>query len=202
MTTAQTDNLLITARDFFMQYGIKSVSMDDLSSKLGISKKTLYQAVDNKEDLVMKVIENHIEVQNTEMEHILSQKQDAIQEMLMFARYIIQLLKNLKPGVTYDLQKYYPAAWKKIELLHQQTINKIILNNIKKGIKEGVYRKNVNPEIISKLYLVQALQISDERFFPSKDYKMESLIREFIAYHFYGIASLKGHKILDGIKKI
>lgn len=202
MATTQAENLLTTARDFFMQYGIKSVSMDDLSNKLGISKKTLYQTVENKEDLVMKVIENHIEIQNKEMERILSQKKDAIEEMLMFARYIISLLKNLKPGVTYDLQKYYPTSWKKIELLHKQTIDKIILKNIKKGIKEGVYRKNVNPEIISKLYLAQALQISDERLFPQSDFKMEELIREFIAYHFYGIASLDGFKRLNKIKKI
>lgn len=176
--------------------------MDDLSSKMGISKKTLYQAVTNKEDLVMKVIENHIDEQNTEMERILSQKKDAIEEMLMFARYIIDLLKNLKPGVTYDLQKYYPDSWKKIEMLHQQTIDKIILKNIKKGIKEGVYRKNVNPEIISKLYLAQALQISSEKLFPQSDFRMEELIREFIAYHFYGIASLDGFKRLNKIKKI
>ena len=198
----QTENLLITARDFFMEYGIKSVSMDDLSSKLGISKKTLYKEVDNKEDLVMKVIENHIEIQNQEIEDILSQEKGAIEEMLMFARYIIHLLKNLKPGVTYDLQKYYPTAWKKIEVLHQQTIDKIILKNIKKGIKEGVYRKNVNPEIISKLYLAQAIQISEEKLFPLKEFRMENLLREFIAYHFYGIASLEGFKRLEKIKKI
>lgn len=198
----QTENLLTTARDFFMQYGIKSVSMDDLSSKLGISKKTLYQVVDNKEDLVMKVIENHIEIQNKEMEEIVSKNSDAIEEMLIFARYIINLLKNLKPGVTYDLKKYYPTAWRKIEQLNMQTIDKIILTNIKKGIKEGVYRKNVNPEIISKLYLAQALQISDEQLFPLKKFKMDSLIREFIAYHFYGIASLEGFKKLNSIKKI
>lgn len=198
----QTENLLVTARDFFMQYGIKSVSMDDLSSKLGISKKTLYQVVENKEDLVMKVIENHIELQNEEMKVIQSKNLDAIQEMLMFARYIINLLKDLKPGVTYDLQKYYPLAWNKIQDMHTYTVDKIILSNIKKGIKEGVYRKNVTPDIISKLYVAMALQITDERLFPSKNYKMDSLIREFIAYHFYGIASLKGFKILEGIKKI
>jgi len=198
----QTENLLITARNFFMQYGIKSVSMDDLSSKLGISKKTLYQVVDNKEDLVMKVIENHIDMQNQEMEKILEGKHNAIQEMLMFARYIIDLLKNLRPGVTYDLQKYYPSAWKKIESLHKHTIDKIIATNIKKGVKEGVYRKNLNPDIISKLYVAQALQISDESLFPLKKYKMESLIREFIAYHFYGIASPAGYDKIKAIKKI
>lgn len=198
----QSENLLVTARDFFMQYGIKSVSMADLSSKLGISKKTLYQVVDNKEDLVMKVIENHIQVQNEEMDIILNQNDGAIDEMLKFARYIIDLLKDLKPGVVYDLKKYYPQAWKKIEKLHFDTIDKIILRNVKKGIKEGVYRKNINPEMISRLYVAQALLITDEKLFPSKKFKMESLIREFIAYHFYGIASLEGFKKLNSIKKI
>lgn len=198
----QTENLLITARDFFMQYGIKSVSMDDLSSNLGISKKTLYQVVDNKEDLVMKVIENHIQVQHEEMDIILSQGHSAIEEMVKFASYIINLLKNLRPGVVYDLKKYYPSAWKKIEALHFETIDKIILGNVKKGIKEGVYRKNINPEIISRLYVAQALQITDEKLFSSKRFKMEELIREFISYHFYGIASLEGFKKLNKIKKI
>jgi len=198
----QTENLLTTARDFFMQYGIKSVSMDDLSSKLGISKKTLYQVVENKKDLVMKVIDNHIEIQNEEMVNILAADHDAIDEMLDFARYLIGLLKNLRPGVTYDLQKYYPEAWNKIQTLHHETINKIILANIKKGIKEGVYRKNINPEIIAKLYLTQALQLTDEKLFPLNKYTMESLIREFIGYHFYGIASVDGFKKLNSIKKI
>lgn len=198
----QSENLLVTARDFFMQYGIKSVSMDDLSSNLGISKKTLYKVVDNKEDLVMKVIENHIQVQNEEMDVILSQNNGAIEEMLKFARYIISLLKDLKPGVVYDLKKYYPEAWKKIEKLHFDTIDKIILGNVKKGIKEGVYRKSLNPEMISRLYVAQALLITDEKLFPSKKFKMEPLIREFIAYHFYGIASLEGFKKLNSIKKI
>jgi len=176
--------------------------MDDLSSKLGISKKTLYQVVDNKEDLVMKVIENHIELQNEAMNNIRSQELNAIEEMMEFAKYIIDLLKNLKPGVAYDLQKYYPSAWKKIETLHFDTVDKIILENVEKGIKEGVYRKNVNPEIISRFYVTLAIQITNEKLFPSKKLKMEALVREFISYHFYGIASLEGFKKLNTIKKI
>ncbi|MEM1220215.1 MAG: helix-turn-helix domain-containing protein, partial [Bacteroidota bacterium] len=45
-------DILSRSKRLFLRYGIRSVTMDDISKEMGISKKTLYQYVDNKADLI------------------------------------------------------------------------------------------------------------------------------------------------------
>ena len=45
-------NILLKVRELYMKYGIKSITMDDVARELSISKKTLYQYVTDKDDLV------------------------------------------------------------------------------------------------------------------------------------------------------
>ena len=55
-------NILLKVRELYMKYGIKSITMDDVAKELGISKKTLYQHITDKDDLVSKFIDNEIEL--------------------------------------------------------------------------------------------------------------------------------------------
>ena len=56
-------NILLKVRELYMKYGIKSITMDDVAGELGISKKTLYQYVTDKDDLVGKFIDNEIAIE-------------------------------------------------------------------------------------------------------------------------------------------
>ena len=53
----QKDKILAASWEMFFQYGFKSVTMDDIASKLGISKKTLYQFFSNKKELITQSFE-------------------------------------------------------------------------------------------------------------------------------------------------
>jgi AcrR family transcriptional regulator len=44
--------ILKAAENLFMKYGVRSISMDDISRHLAVSKKTLYQHFADKEDIV------------------------------------------------------------------------------------------------------------------------------------------------------
>ena len=91
----------------FMQFGIKSLTMDDISQKLGISKKTLYQSVENKEDLINKVI-TFILMKEAEVMGVIRKKaKDAIEEVVMISRHVNKMLQAINPAAMYDLQKYY-----------------------------------------------------------------------------------------------
>ncbi len=187
--------ILKGAEELFMRYGLKSVTMDDISRDLGISKKTLYQAVDNKADLIQQIIHQHIEEEKAAIEVITNEANDAIDEMVNIARYVIKMLKEMSPQAIYDLNKYYKKSWELMESLHQQYIYNIINANIEKGVAEGLYREDINPKIVARLYVGKSNLIVDNDLFPIKEFHREELFLEYIKYHVYGIASSKGLKL-------
>lgn len=191
------DRILTKAEGLFMRYGIKSVSMDDIARELGISKKTLYQAVENKKDLLMQVFQNHVQCEKEELEKIRNDAADAINEMITMTNYVIPMLRQMSPTILYDMQKYYRDIWQMMESFHQKEIYKEIKKNIEWGIKEGIYREDLNPDIIAKMYVGKTMIIVDEDVFPLKNYNKENLFKEYMKYHIRGIASPKGIKLLE-----
>jgi AcrR family transcriptional regulator len=182
--------------ELFMRYGIKSVTMDDIARELGISKKTLYQYVDNKADLIHRIFEQHMTEEREIMIQIKQQSSNAINEILAISKYVVRLLKAISPTVIFDLQKYYRATWNKMDALHKQDIYKIIKENMEWGIRQGLYRSDLNTDMISKLYVGKSSLVVDEEIFPAREYNIGELFQQFINYHIQGIASDEGRKLL------
>lgn len=194
----QLDNRILTkAESLFFKYGIKSISMDDLSRELGISKKTLYQSVDNKKELVMQVFQNHAQKELEAVLNIRKEAADAIDEMIEVAKYVIPTLRHITPTLIFDMRKYYRDVWQMMETYNQQEIFKVIKENIERGIKEGIYREEFHADIIAKLYVGKTMVVIDEDIFPLKEFNKENLFKEHIQYHIRGIATSKGLKLLE-----
>jgi len=191
------EEILKKSEALFMRYGIKSITMDDLARQLGISKKTIYQYFENKKDLVLKMSLNHMEREKEATAIITTKAKNAIDEMLKIAKHVIRELRSLSPTALYDMKKYYREAWNVIEQFNQIYVYQCILKNLERGIEEGVYRKDMNLDIIAKLYVGKTSIIIDEELFPLNEYKREELFNEFIYYHIHGIASPQGLKVLD-----
>ncbi len=189
------NKILIKAENLFFKYGIKSISMDDLSRELGISKKTLYQSVENKKDLVLQVFQNHAMQEMDAVTRIQKESGDAIDEMIEVVKYVIPTLRKITPTVLFDMQKYYREIWQMMEDHNNKEIYKFIEENIKKGIEQGVYREEVRPDIIAKLYVGKTMFLIDEEVFPLRDYNKENLFKEHMQYHIRGIATTKGLKL-------
>ena len=189
--------VLDKSQELFMRYGIKSITMDDIARELGISKKTLYQVVENKSDLIEQIFQRRIEEEKMDMAHIRDMSEDAVEEILGIANYVIQKLRQLPPAAMYDLQKYYRGTWKQMQSLHQRYIYKLIRDNLERGIRPGVYRSGIDPDIIAKLYVGKTSLVADEDMFPLKDYNIAELFRQYMYYHIRGVASPKGLKLLE-----
>ncbi len=196
------DKIYSEAFNLFLKYGIRSVSMDDLSRKLGVSKKTIYQYVENKSVLVSQVVKRYIATERVTMEKLASSSDNALDEMIACANYILTLFKSMKPTLVYDLQKYYPDAWDIINNDHFSFVKETIERNIERGKKEELYRNNINADIIAKLYVGKAKLIADEDVFPASKYARPELFLEVISHHLRGIVSEKGYKYLIKSKAI
>ncbi len=190
------------ALELFMKFGVKSMTMQDVSSKLGMSKKTLYQFVKDKKDLVKKGMCLCIEEEQSFLSKVTKESENAIDELIGFTLFVNSRLRDMHVSVIYDIKKYHPESWKMMDDHKQMFVKKAILENTKRGIKEGIYRKNLNPEIITSLYMVMVesfFQVNDHF---GKDVKLEELHLEMIRYHVRGVANDKGIALLkETLKK-
>jgi len=184
----------------FLKYGIKSVTMDDIARELGISKKTLYQFVKDKNDLVNKAMDFQISVDKQKMADIKSKRLDAVSELLEIADFVSQTLKSIGTSAIFDIQKYYPEVWRSHFEYRRSFVSEGIADNIAKGIKEGNYRKNMNADVIAKFFVVKLENLFDDRVFPPDQYNLAEVYLEYIRYHLMGIASPKGAEYI--IEKI
>jgi AcrR family transcriptional regulator len=180
-----------------MKYGIKSVTMDDVSRELGISKKTLYQYVDNKNDLLAKILELELDDSDCFMEDLDRSKVNAIEELFIIHRYLIKVLKEISPSSLYDLKKYYPEFYSKMKSQRREKMYKRVLNNLQKGIKEGLYRDDINTELIAKIQVDRVEKTMDSDYLTLDEISAPEIFLDVFKYHIRGIASEKGVKELD-----
>lgn len=195
---AKEQKIIERATQIFMQYGIKSVNMDDMARHLGVSKKTLYVYVKDKEELVQKTMDFFCTTEDQQIETISGKQLNAIDESLEIMKWVLDLLKNLHPSITYDLEKYHPEIYHHMKGNRHQSIFSCMMANMKKGQKEGYYRKDFTPEIIVRIYMEHMNLLLDNHTFPAGQWKLADLYKESFIYHIRGIASQKG---LDYLKE-
>ena len=185
-----------------MRYGIKSVTMDDVAKELGISKKTLYQHIDNKTDLIERIIHQHIVDETGCLSDIANSAQDSIEQILLIARHVVQLLRGMRPTTMFDLKKYYHNCWRKLDAFHLDYVYNVIRTNLDLGVTQGVYRNDMNTDIVAKLYVGMTMLLPNEEIFPMRDYNRDQLFIEYINYHLRGILSERGLEKLESYQPI
>jgi len=177
-------NILEGSVKLFRKYGLRSISMDVIAGALGISKKTLYQYVESKEDLISKVCEYVIE-KNPAREVSENATLNAIEVLNEISRLTRQETIQLNPVVTYDLKKFYPSIYQNIFLKKRDHICNDIVLNIKRGIKDGYYRQIADIDLLSKLYVKNLMEIEDPEYMKSSSDKtlfimVDTLIRALV----------------------
>jgi TetR/AcrR family transcriptional regulator, cholesterol catabolism regulator len=189
--------ILSKVRELYLKYGIKSVTMDDVAHELGISKKTLYLYVTDKNDLVGKVIDNEIQIRMKGIYNCSKFRFNAIEELFEISLFMNKLIREQNPATEHDLKKYYPDHYQKIVKARRQGMLKYILLNLKKGIEEGLYRDDMNEEIIAKLYLSRSESTQTNDLFTVEEFTSSRLFIELLTYHVRGIATEKGISVLE-----
>ena len=191
-TTAQETIWLDRVESLFMRFGIKSITMDDVARELGISKKTLYQMVESKDELVMKVLDHHIVREKSQCICNAQDAANAIDEIFIIMDSNSQELSQMKTNILNDLQKYHRDAWLMLRNFQYDFVLKIIRENILRGRKEGLYREDFDPDIIAKLHLSTVFNLFDEQLFPSGSTSKVTLFKEYMMHFLHGIASAEG----------
>ncbi|MEO5906003.1 MAG: TetR/AcrR family transcriptional regulator [Saprospiraceae bacterium] len=191
-TSAQDKAWIEQIEKLFLRYGVKSVSMDDVATELGISKKTLYQMVESKDELVMRVLTHHVMGRKNECLSMSSTATNAIEEIFIVLDANSRELAQMKANIINDLQKYHRETWLMIQRFHHEFVLSIIRENMIRGRKEGLYREDFDIDIIAKLHLGTAFLLFDEQLFPGGSAQRVVLFKEYMLHFLHGIVSAKG----------
>lgn len=188
--------ILERASTVYMKFGVKSVTMDDLARELGISKKTIYKYFDDKSDLVRCIVEMKMEMDRAICMNSVQQSENAIDNLIQISKLIVGHFGNMNPSVFFDLKKYHPDAWQHIEDHRWHFVMNTIIANVKQGISEGLFRENLNAEIVGRLYVASIDHIFNPDIFPWPQFTFQAVYTEMIRLHIKGLVNEDGLKYL------
>jgi AcrR family transcriptional regulator len=191
------NKILIGATDLFLNYGFKSVTMDDIASALGVSKKTIYQHFDNKTKLVEATTLSLFESISHGIDCICALEKNPIEEIYSIKQFVMEHLKDEKSSPQYQLQKYYPQIFSTLKNKQFQVMQTCVTDNLKRGIQLGLYRDTISVEFIARIYFNGMLAIKDKDLFPLKQFSMNMLMSNYLEYHLRGICTPKGLETLN-----
>ena len=191
------------ADKLFCQYGFKSVTMDDIAKHLGMSKKTIYQHFSDKDELVNILINDKLQNQECSMDFCAKSAENAVHEMFLAIVNINEMLSSMNPMLFYDLQKYHHKAWLIFKEFKEQNLGKCILVNLERGINEGLYREELNLEIITQMRLDQIdLIFNQHGQYNMNKYNLAQIMAEITEHFLYGICNTNGLLLATNYKEL
>ncbi len=194
--------ILDRAENLFIEYGFRSVSMDDLAHETGKSKKTLYKHFPNKDELVKQILLRFVKRHEARLTEIQQEADNAVDEWFRIYLHHCKISNHLRPSVLYDLEKYHAGAWKVFHGFKNLFIHRVVSENLKRGQAEGLYRQDLDPDIVARMYVAMLEAIVDSGLARKTGMDRQVVQKTFLEYHLYGIATEKGIEIYQRIKSL
>lgn len=190
-------SILEKAGELFLKYGFKSVTMDDIAHKMGISKKTIYSHFKNKNILIEEATMALFEMISGGIDSICENTQNPIEELFAVKKFTHENLKDESSSSHYQLQKYYPEIFHNLKLKQLELIQSCVSKNLNLGIQMGLYRPDLDVDFITRIYFIGALGLKDDETFPSTEYNYNYISTLYLDYHIRAIATEKGIQTLE-----
>ena len=196
------ERIIKGSEELFFQYGIKSVTMDDIAKHLSMSKKTIYNYFKEKDQIVNMLMEASIEQDKKQFREISEGALNVVDEVFKMMQCLSSIIGKLNPNLFYDLQKYHHGAWSKFVKFKSEFILQMVEECISKGIKQGYIRTDANPKILARLRVEEIEMGFNPKVFPPDKFKLLEVQLGLMEHFLYGICTLKGHKLINKYKQI
>jgi TetR/AcrR family transcriptional regulator, cholesterol catabolism regulator len=191
------ERILSKATDLFMRYGIRSITMDEIAAQLGISKKTIYQFFTDKDDMVAAVIDHEIGSNEMECMQFRDQSENAVHHVFLAMENLEEMLSCTNPLMLYDLEKHHPRSYKKLKEYKYQFLYRILIDNLQSGIREELYRSDIQLDIVAKCRIESAFLVFNQDVFPHSRYKISEVNFELAMLFLHGVTTAKGKKLIE-----
>ena len=183
------EKIINKAKEMFLRLGFKSITMDDIACEMCISKKTIYKYFSNKDILIEESIQAvHKEIRAT-LNKIAEENFNAIEENFEVKRMFREMFKSAESSPIYQLKKHYPEIYDKVLSMQVSVCEDCFRQNITKGIREGLYRENLDIDNYVKFYYTLIFNINENTMLEKDAHELEVKALE---YHIRAMATLAG----------
>lgn len=182
--------------ELFFKYGIKSITVDDISAHLGISKKTFYQYFENKNDVVKEITNEIIQQGLRTNKEIVEANTDTLDKLIRIYNHMLFQFHTCNPRFIYDIKKYNPDEYNIFIEFRDRQLNYIITSLIKQGKEEGVFRNEIDEHVIFTLHLNRITSIIEGSLLPEKTI-VDPIFLKLLIMDLVGITTIEGHKKLE-----
>ncbi len=195
------ERIIEGAADLFRTYGIKSVTMDFLATHLGMSKRTIYEVFSDKDEMLMGVLKWMALKQKELVKKILDESENSIVAIFRLLEINRDHFQNMSPAFQADLKKYYH------DILMNKTDNSDMpdyRNNqqvIEKGIKEKLFREDINPDLANRCLFNLGRSIMDNDLYPFELFSRRDVIRNIFINYLRGISTSKGLELINALEQ-
>ena len=191
------ERILEKARDWFMQYGIRSITMDEIAGQLGVIKKTIYQFFTDEDEMVEAVVKDEIERNEAGCRGFKTNGENAVHEIFLAMEQMKQMMKTMNPQLMYDLEKHHPGSFRRLKQYKYQFLFTMIRENLERGIRENLYRKDINPDITCRHRIESAFMVFNQEAFPRNKFPMNQTSRELALLFLHSICNAEGKKLIE-----
>lgn len=191
------DRILETALRLCKTFGVKSITMQDIARECGISKKTVYEHFSDKNELIDEVTAFMTGSYRDQLGVCHNTGKDAIEELVLSLRHTEHMARSTNPVLLFELEKYHPSAWKRVQYFKQVEVAGAIRGNLDRGIREGLYRANLRTDIVVHLRLLQLDSLFNPLHFPAAQFELHDVMFELTVHYINGIATKEGQALLE-----
>ena len=174
------------------QFGIKGVTMDQVAQDCGMSKKTLYKYVANKEDLLKQVFDFLADTMQHELDNAMNEVAgNAIDRLFALEAFAEERMRGEEEGLLFQLERYYPELAMHMKKRREGIVFGFTKENLNQGIQQGLYREDLHVDHIALLYYGHVLAVHENII---SEYAIDTvaLRQTSLRYHIRGIASAAG----------
>jgi AcrR family transcriptional regulator len=193
--------MLEQIKELFFELGIKNLNMDDISRKLGISKKTLYRFVKSKEDLMAQLFEADVLKWINVSTQIVKQDVNAIEKLFKVSQLVHEEMKSFNPMLMFEIRKYYEQLFTYHQTQRLAHISKMMRQNLEQGIEEGLYRQDVNREAVIAIYMNYLVEMHNSELCKIADISYDELFAIMFENHIRAISTPAGVAFFEMRKK-
>jgi AcrR family transcriptional regulator len=195
---AQKEHIIARAAEMFVEQGIKSVRMDDIASTIGVSKRTLYEMFESKDELLYLAIRH---MQRCKLEHIQSSVQSSRDSLAYLLDALALMLDNKEAHrrISHNLRKFYPATFERVRKEAEEENGRLLFSMIKHYIDCGLILPTVDIRLSVTIlyYTATTLVVSAGNMSLPEGVSLEDALNYTIVNFFRGIATIEGVHQID-----
>ena len=189
--------IIAGAAELFRNYGIRAVTMDSIATHLGISKRTIYERFHDKDELLYAVMNDMIQKQKEMVENILNTSSNVMEAVFTVIRIGREHMSSMNPLIGSDLRKYHDSVLQRIKDNCDNPDYEGNRKMLQAGIAQGLFRDDIDIEIISRAVTGLGGIVGDTNRFPPEQFTQRDLIRNIIINYLRGISTARGNKLID-----